>query len=102
MHITQNFNQGISMNKLKNIILYCSFVGITILSYNSLQAGTPGETLDKGIEKSKEAYEQAKDKVKDTYEDAKIKAKDLYDKSKEKVKEAKEKYNEALDKAKAK
>lgn len=82
------------MNKLKYIV-FCGFAGLFILSSNFVSASTPGEKLDDGIEKTKDAYENAKDKVKDTYDSAKDKTNDYYD-------SAKEKYNESLEKAKTK
>lgn len=75
------------MNKLKYII-FCGFVGLTILSNNSMEAKTAGERLDNGIKKTKDAYDNAKNKVRDTYKDTKEKARDAY--------------NEALENSKSK
>ncbi|MBA3815648.1 MAG: hypothetical protein H0X29_03845 [Parachlamydiaceae bacterium] len=72
------------MNKLKNIVLSLSFVVLAFVASNSLEAKSAGQNLDKGIEKTKDACEDAKESAKDHYDNAVDKVTDGLEKSKSK------------------
>src|SRR5690349_10465583 len=93
------------MKKIIFFVLVTSLASL-ILSVPAY-AKTPGEKLDKTLDKVKDTYQISKEKVNDLYEDAKGKAKDTYNDSKETVNDlyeysrekVKDKYIESKEKA---